>query len=153
MSEQKGTKDKLIKLSASCIDFTTRSPAKLGRSHMENTASQPYYTLKFTTYNSANLEIEIKQLGGTSSIGLSIPYDLTIDIDPPCELATIDISKGSGDLTLDVSDSKGNASPTITAPQTASNLSLNAIGDTDTKLLKFNCNNEVIIGKICCFGS
>ncbi|WP_337861704.1 hypothetical protein [Nitrososphaera sp.] len=128
----------------SCLDFTAQQAASLPNPYSAMVGTRRFV---FSTTNSAGLEV--KPNPPSASNGLRIPFDLAVEISPPCKKVTVEGSSYST-LKWEAFDSAGNVLVSNPPPPAPRNSSYVFEVAGDVARIEFKSQNEDDIKKICC---
>ena len=132
-----------------CIDFTTQAVGVLAVPPNTYSVNLSGHTFIFSSSNTQNLPIEIRNYPVRTTNNLIIPYQLTIEMVPPCSDVEVDVSSFA-QLSWNAYDSSGGSLPTIPPPPAPRNTPSHkfAISGNVAKL-NFESGNEEGILRIC----
>jgi hypothetical protein len=133
----------------SCIDFTTQPIGVLAVPPNTYSVNSSGHTFTFSSSNIQNLPLEIRNYPVNNTNNFIIPYQLTIEMVPPCLDVEVEVSSYAR-LSWRAFDISGGILPTIPpppAPHTTPSHKFTVNGDVAR--LEFKSQNEEGVLRIC----
>jgi hypothetical protein len=141
---------KINRLAAiSCIDFTTQPVGVLAVPPNSHSVNSSGHKFTFSSSNTQNLPLEIRNYPVNNTNNFIIPYQLTIEMVPPCLDVEVEVSSYAR-LSWRALDISGGILPTIPpppAPHTTPSHKFTVNGDVAR--LEFKSQNEEAVLRIC----
>jgi hypothetical protein len=132
-----------------CVDFTTKNTSSQNPMNLPNPYTEVICDHKFVFSTQNNQGLFLEPAGGTQK-GMRIPYDMIIEISPPCNRITIEISSYA-EAHVTAYDTSGSAIFNDSVTTNTDSYTFNISGNPVK--LEFKTQNEEDIKKICCYES